>query len=461
MYFNPEKTELVDTPFRKIVSTEIPVRESLPILEKLTEYESRSMHAQAPVVWDRASGVQVWDPYGNMWLDWSSGVLVTNSGHGPVEIQEAIAAAAEKGVLFSYLFPTEIRALVAEKLVQMAPPNLEKVFLLSAGAEAIECAIKAARGWGLTVHPRKIGLISFAGAYHGRTLGAQMIGGQPALKEWIVNFDPDIHVVPFPKCYLCPLGKEEYAGCEAECFALIEKTLELRNRNPAQVAGVILESYQGSYAAFAPEGYVRLLADWCRQNNILLIFDEVQAGFGRTGKLFSFEHYGVTPNLIALGKSVSSSLPVAAVIGEAEVMDIFGPGEMTSTHSGSPLCMAATLANLKLLERKNLVENARVVGEHFNTRLLGLQEKYPQAVGHFEGRGLMYGVYFVKEKGSKEPDKKRAVNIVKRCIHKGLLLCQPLGHGGAMIKIAPPLVITKEAVDDGIAAMDEAIAESL
>ncbi|MBW1714173.1 MAG: aminotransferase class III-fold pyridoxal phosphate-dependent enzyme, partial [Deltaproteobacteria bacterium] len=394
------------------------------------------------------------------WLDWSSGVLVTNTGHGPAEIKAAIIEAAEKGVLFSYTFPTLARSLVAEKLIQMTPPNLDKVYLLSTGAEAIEAAIKASRGWGQTIAQDKVGIISFSGAFHGRTMGAQMVGGQPALKRWMPSLDPDIHIAPFPNCYLCPLGRDGYDGCEAECFALIDKTLEEKGRTPAQIASVMIETYQGSYAMFAPDGYIRLLDEWCRRHNVLLIFDEVQAGFGRTGKLFSFEHYGVAPNLMTAGKSISGSLPVSAVLGEARVMDLFGPGEMTSTHSANAVCMAATLANLKMFDEQDLVGNARRVGDHFKKRLLELKDKYPRVVGHVEGRGLMYGLYVVSAQGTKEPDGRLAAEIHKRCIQKGLMLCSPLGHGQAMLKISPPLVISREAVDDGIAALDEAIAES-
>ena len=459
MDFVRERTKPIDTPYRRIVSPEFPVPESLPTLDKLKKYEARSMHSQPPVVWDRAEGFQAYDRFGNMWLDWSSGVLVTNAGHGCIEIQDAINEMTRKSLLHSYLFPTEIRAMAAEKLIKLTPKNLNKVFPLSTGAEAVENAIKTVRTYGESIHPKKIGILSFTGAFHGRTLGAQMIGGIPKLKEWISNFDPDFHVVPFPNCYLCPLGKERYEGCFEDCFHLIEEALTERGKSHNEVAGVITESYQGSGALFAPEGYMQLLYEWCKKHEIVLALDEIQAGFGRTGKWFAFQHYNVTPNLLVLGKGMSSSLPVSAVVGEERLMDLFDPGETTSTHGGNPICLAAMLASINVIEKNNLVENARLVGEHLKGRLLESMNKYPDKIGHVEGTGLVYGVYIVKTKGSKEPDGARAAEIVNRYIRKGLLTCAPIGKGGGMIKISPPLNITRDAIDDGILAFEEAVAE--
>jgi 4-aminobutyrate aminotransferase / (S)-3-amino-2-methylpropionate transaminase / 5-aminovalerate transaminase len=195
---------LIQTKYRRIV-TPIPPPESLPILERLHRYEPRSMGGQPPILWDRAEGIQVYDRWGNQWLDWSSGVLVTNAGHGHPQIRRAIVDQVNHGLVHNYCFPSELRAELVEALARVAPPGLKKVFLLTTGAETCECAIKLARTWGQKLGgPRKITIVTFQNAFHGRTLGAQMAGGIPALKQWIVNLDKDMVQVPFPDGFRCP-----------------------------------------------------------------------------------------------------------------------------------------------------------------------------------------------------------------------------------------------------------------
>lgn len=446
----PQTVAQVNKPYRTIISKTIPVMESIPLLKKLETFESRSMHSQPPVVWDKALGFQIHDPYGNKWLDFSSGVLVTNAGHGVPAIRDAISDMAQKNLLHAYLFPTQIRAEAAEALIDLTPEKLDKVFFLSTGSEAIENIIKISRTYGHNISPKKIGILSFEGAFHGRTMGAQMAGGIPTLKNWIINHDPDMHTVSFPNCYKCPLKKDSFQDCDSQCFQLIEQTLEKQGKNPGDIAAVITESYQGSGALFAPTGYMRRLYDWCKTHDILLVFDEVQAAFGRTGKWFAYEHYGIIPNLVALGKGISSSLPVSAVVGEAALMDIFDPGHMTSTHSANPICLAAVLANIKHLQKENLVENAYKVGLHMEKKLQTLKESYPDVIGHIEGRGLMFGLYITKDRDTKTADRIKAEAIVTGCVQQGLLMCNPVGPDLAMIKLAPPLCITIDAVNDGI-----------
>ena len=196
-------------------------------------------------------------------------------------------------------------------------------------------------------------MISFDNCFHGRTLGAQMMGGSPSAKEWIGNLDPEIIQVPFPDGFYN----------ENMSFDLFTQTLDEKGINPANVCGVITESYQGGGADFLPVEYVQQLRDWCTQNQALLVFDEVQAGFGRTGKMFCFEHYGVEADLVCLGKGITSGLPMSGVLGRKEILDIYPPGSMTSTHSGNPVCCAAAIANIDLLVNEGLVDNAATVGE--------------------------------------------------------------------------------------------------
>ncbi len=445
----PKRVPRVETPFRRIV-TDFPVPESVPILEKLRKYEPVAMQGQPPVVWDRAEGFNVYDAWGNQWIDWSSGVLITNAGHGRQEIADAITRQASSKLLTNYCFPSEIRAQLAEKLASLLPEPLKKIFLLTTGSETVECAIKLCRSHGLKVGGReKHIIISYEKAFHGRTLGSQQAGGIPALKEWIVNLDPGFIQIPFP---------DNFRTVD-NSFAGFERALAEHNIEPRNVAGVILETYQGGSAAFAPPEYMRELRQWCRNHQVLLVCDEVQAGFGRTGTMWGFEHYGIVPDLALFGKGISSSLPISAVAGPAAVMDLHGPGSMTSTHTGNPVCCAAALASIDLVVRENLAGNARRLGHTLHNRLWDLQSKFPQ-IGCVAGKGLVAGVACVKH-GKMDPDGDLAWDVVERCIETGVLMFSPVGYGGATIKICPPLVITEAALLESLAVLQEAFAEVL
>ncbi len=444
----PREVPPVDTQFRRI-QTPIPVPESLPVLEKLRKYEPVSMTGQPPVVWDRAEGCQVYDRWGNMWLDWSSGVLVTSAGHGRREIRDAIIRQAEHGLLHNYCFPSAIRADLAARLVELAPEGLDKAFLLTTGSETTECAVKLMRTYGRKVGgDRKIGIVSFEGAFHGRTLGAQMIGGLPALKDWIVNLDPAMWQVPFPDGY----------WVEDCSFDLFLKTLDEQGVTPDMVAGVITETYQGGGASFAPPEYIQALADWCAENDIVLTMDEVQAAFGRTGTMFGFEHYGIVPDLICCGKGISSGLPLGAVIGRTELMDQYPPGSMTSTHSGNPICCVSALANLDLVEKEDLPGNAAAMGRILHEEMVEVASKYPRTIGSVQGKGLVAGAHVIKD-GKKEADYDLAFDVVRRCFEKGLLMFSPVGR--STLKICPPLCVNEAELREGVAVLDEAIGEVL
>jgi 4-aminobutyrate aminotransferase-like enzyme len=202
------------------------------------------------------------------------------------------------------------------------------------------------------------------------------------------------------------------------------------------------------------------VADFCRQHNALLIFDEVQAGFGRTGKFWAFEHYGVVPDLICCGKGISSSLPLSAVIGRADVMDLFPPGSLSSTHTGNPVCCAAALANLKKMVKENVTANAARLEPVLLAGLKKIQAKHPDVVGHVTARGLVGGLQTVNA-GTKTPDPDLAHDIVERCFHKGLLFFSPVGAWGQTVKIAPPLTIPRDAVEEGLGVLAEAVDEAV
>ncbi len=444
----PNTVPAVHTKYRRI-TTAIPAPQSLPVLEALYRNEPRSMQGQPPIVWDRAEGCQVFDAYGNTWLDWSSGVLVANAGHGRPEIVAAICAQAQHELLHNYCFPSAVRAELVNRLSAAAPAGLDKVFLLTTGAETTECAIKLARTHGRQVGgDKKIALVSYEGAFHGRTLGSQQIGGIPALKQWIVNLDPDFVQVPFPDGWR---NKDT-------SFAGFLKALEAKGFGPDRIAGVITETYQGGTCAFWPVEYAKQMREWCTKHDIVLICDEVQAGFGRTGKMWGFEHLDITPDIFCCGKGITSGLPLSAVIGKAELMDQYAPGSMTSTHTGNPVCAAAAMANLEIIQKEGLVEKAAAVGAVLGAELQQVKEANADICGALFGKGMVYGLHIVQP-GTTEPDAAQANAIVDACIGKGLLMFHPVGTGGNVVKIAPPLVTPEDAVREGVAVLAEAIQE--
>ena len=446
----PRAVPRVETKYRRIL-TPLPHPDSVPTLERLHRFEPQSMRGQPPLVWDRAEDIFVYDQYGNRWLDWSSGVLVANCGHGAPEVRRAILEQVNRGLLHNYVFPSRQRADLAEELARLAPAGLGKVFLLTTGSEATECALKLARAHGIRKGgTKKIALVGAERGFHGRTLGAQQAGGMPGQKGWIVNEDPAIVQVPFPDGY----------WTEDTRFDLFIETLRKRGLPPENVAGVMFESYQGVGPDFAPLEYIRQLAAWCKAYDALLIFDEVQSGFGRTGKFWAFEHYGVTPDVICCGKGITSSLPLSAVIGRPEIMDQFPPGSMTSTHTGNPVCCAAALANIRKLLAEDLPANAARMEQVLAPGLAAIQRRHPEVVGVWTCRGLVGGLQMTQP-GRKEPNHDLAHDIVERCFHKGLLFFCPVGAWGQTVKIAPPLTIPEEAVSEGLEVLTEAVDEAV
>jgi 4-aminobutyrate aminotransferase / (S)-3-amino-2-methylpropionate transaminase / 5-aminovalerate transaminase len=447
----PRPVKPVKTVHRIIQSPTLPVKESLLVLDMLRDNEPLSMRGQPPVVWDHGEGVHVHDPYGNMWLDWSSGVLVANAGHGRKAICNAVIAEAKKGLLHNYCFPSEPRAMLARKLVDITPPELTKAFILTTGAETTECAIKLAKTWGMKQGGQeKNVIVTFEEAFHGRTMGAQLAGGIPALKEWIGELDPSFVQVPFPGSNVV----------KDKSFSLFEKTLAEKGIASEIVAGVMSETYQGGNCGFMPDEYAVSLREWCARHNAVMIFDEVQSGFGRTGKMWGFEHHGIVPDIICLGKGISSSLPISAVVGREEIMNQYGPGSMTSTHTGHPLGAAAALASIELIEGEGLVENSQVMGERLYSGLQEIQARFSE-IFDLEGRGLVYALMALKNRTTMEPDDELAFEIVLRCFEAGLLMFAPVGRGGGAVKISPPLCITADAIDEGLGVLGDAVEEAV
>ncbi len=443
----PRDVAPVQTQFRRI-QTQLPVPESIPLLERLHAVEPVAMQGQPPVVWDAAEGFLVRDRWGNQWIDWSSGVLITNAGHGHPRIIEAIRNIIDRNLLTTYCFPNEERLALAEKIVELLPPALGKVFLLTTGSETVECAIKLCRTHGVkTGGPAKNVIVSYKNAFHGRTLGSQQAGGIPSLKSWIGHLDPGFVQIPFPDGY----------RCEDVSFELFENSLAAADTAPEQVAGVILETYQGGDAAFAPPAYMQALRSWCDRHDVVLVCDEVQAGFGRTGTMWGFEHYDIVPDLTCFGKGISSSLPLAAVAGRADIMDLHPAGSMTSTHSGNPVCCAAALASINAIVEEGMVENARRVGALLQERLREIAAATPE-VATVLGKCMVAG-FVVVDPANGDPDPELAFEIVRRSLEKGVMMFSPVGFGGGTVKIAPPLMLSEEALADSLTAFGEAVAE--
>jgi len=451
--YNLEPVEVpsVNTKFRTI-KTKLPVPESMKIFQALSESEPVSMMGQPPVVWDKAKDFQIYDKWGNRWIDWSSGVLITNAGHGRKRIIDGLREVLDQELIATYVFVHERRAELTKALQKLSPdPSEYQVFILSTGSEATENCIKLAKTYALEKYGKhKKYFISFNHSFHGRTLGAQFAGGMPKLKTWIIDEGQTFVQAPFPDGY-----KNEDTS-----FDLFLKSLKDQGIKPDDIAGVMTESYQGVGPDFLPVEYAQKLEAFCREHDIVTIYDEVQSGFGRTGKMFAYEHYGVKPDLIACGKGISSSLPISAVIGRKDIMGLYAPGAMTSTHSASPLPVVAAIENLKIIEDENLVEKSRILGEILKPGLEKIQAKYPDVLGCVQSKGLVAGIQVVK-KGTKEPDAETAVKINEKCFHKGLLMFAPVGIGGECIKISPPLIISEEALLEGIDVLEEACDEIL
>ncbi|MBK8090658.1 MAG: aspartate aminotransferase family protein [Verrucomicrobiaceae bacterium] len=446
----PQTVPHVQTAHRRIC-TPVPHPDSLPLLERMRQVEPISMRGMPPIIWDKARDIHIYDKYGNQWLDWSSGVLVTNAGHAAPEVCQAMIEQIQSGLIHNYVFPSEERLETEEIIASVSPDGLKKVFLLSSGSEATECAIKLSRAHGIKVGGNtKIGIIGFTRGFHGRTLASQQAGGMAGQKAWIVNEDPAILNAPFPDGY----------WTEDTSFDTFLKTIADRSLKPENIAGVIMESYQGVGPDFAPVDYVQKLRAWCDQHQVILTFDEVQAGFGRTGKFWAFEHYGVTPDLICCGKGISSGMPISAVIGRQHIMDHFPAGSMTSTHTGNPVCCAAATANIKKILREDLTGNAARLGPILHQRCLAIQQRHPQLIGHVTCAGFVAGLQTILP-GKKEPNHDLAHRIIELCYQRGLLLFAPVGAWGQTVKICPPLTTTEEALLEACDVLDTAVDDAV
>jgi 4-aminobutyrate aminotransferase/diaminobutyrate-pyruvate transaminase/4-aminobutyrate aminotransferase/(S)-3-amino-2-methylpropionate transaminase len=399
------------------------------------------MTGMPPILWHEADGFLVHDAYGNQWIDLTSGIVVANAGHSHPRILDAIRKATDRRLLATYAFPSQARLELLEKLVALSPIPDSKAILFCAGTEATECAMTVMRRHGRQIHRDKTGILSFEGSFHGRTLAASFAGGSAQPSDWIERGQVQHFQIPFPDCPRCPWERSQYDECGEACFRNCLESLARRGIGAERIAGMILEPVPGCTTRAMPSDFAAAMAEWARGNDVLIAFDEIQCGCGRTGKLFAGEHLDVVPDLIALGKGLTSSLPVSAVIAGRELLDLATPGEMSSTHGGNPVCAAAALANLEVIEEENLVEASRKTGAQVVEKLRSWSIKYPDRVRSIDGLGLFISIHLSRP-GDGQPDVELADAIATEAVRRGVLM---FTTGRGYLKITPPLSIDVEA----------------
>jgi 4-aminobutyrate aminotransferase/(S)-3-amino-2-methylpropionate transaminase len=398
-----------------------------------------------------ARGAIITDVDGNELIDFAGGIGVVNAGHSPEPVVQAICEQANKFLHTSFNVVTyELYIELCEVLAEILPHGKHtKVMLISTGAEAVENAIKIARQ-----ATQRSAILCFSEAYHGRTFMAMSLTSKVSYKYSCGPFAPEVYKIPFPNFYKHP-GKEtldEFVENELHRLREYANTMvDLKS-----VAAIIIEPIQGE-GGFnpVPKKYLEGLRSFCDEYGIMLIMDEVQSGFCRTGHWASWQHYGVQPDISTYAKSMGSGLPIAAVVGKAKVMDAAIPGTIGGTYIGSPVCCAAALATIKYMKDINLNEKANHVGEIVTNRIHELQKKV-KAIGDIRGVGAMIGIEFVKDGNPNSPDTELCTKVVKGCSDEGLILLSAGTHKN-VIRILSPLVITDEELNRGLDTLENQI----
>ncbi len=433
-----------------------PTRPALPgpkaqaLIARDAKVVSPSYVRDYPFVISHGRGAEVWDVDGNRFVDFASGIAVCSTGHCHPTVVAAIQEAAKHFLHISCDFWHEGQVQLAETMHALDPVSGPAMtFFANSGTEAVEAALKLARH--VTRRSRFIG---FLGAFHGRTMGSlaftaskhtQQRGYFPAM--------PGVVHVPYPNQY-----RPVFAG-EDQGLAVVAYIEQLMERNvPAdEIAAILVEPIQGEGGyVVPPDSFLKGLRALCDRHGILLIFDEVQAGIGRTGKMFAWQHTGVRPDIITLAKGIGSGMPIGLAVGAKHIMEKWSPGSHANTFGGNPICCAAALATLKLVQG-SYAENAARMGARSMQRLQAMAQKYP-AIGDVRGRGLMIGVEFVKDRASKAANKELATKLVTRAYHNGLLL---LECGASGIRLIPPLMIEAATVDEGMDLLERSLQEAL
>jgi len=404
-----------------------------------------------PFAMSHGRGVEVWDVDGNRYLDFAAGIAVCSTGHCHPQVVQAVKDAADRFLHISSDFWHEAQVSLAERINALSPMKEPVMsFFAQSGTESVEAALKLARY--ATGRPRFIG---FLGGFHGRTMGSlAFTSSKYTQQKGFFPTMPGVTHVPYPNEYR-PL----FAGADQgrACLNYIEEILFAGNLPPSEVAAIMVEPVQGEGGYLVPpDGFLAGLRALCDRHGILLIFDEVQCGIGRTGKMFACEHWDVAPDIMTLAKGLGSGLPIGIMTAKKRIIEKWARGAHGNTYGGNPLCCAAALATLDLVEREYR-DNAAKAGEYFLGRLRALAQKYP-VIGEIRGKGLMIGMELVKDRQSKTPAKALCDALITRAFHNGLLL---LSCGVSTVRFMPPLMVAEAEIDEALSLLEGSLAEAL
>jgi 4-aminobutyrate aminotransferase/(S)-3-amino-2-methylpropionate transaminase len=429
--------------------TEIPGPRSREILEREASAVARPLIVHAPVVAAEARGATITDVDGNTLIDFVGGVGVANVGHNHPRVVEAIHEQADRFLHTDFtVVAYELYVEVAERLCALAPiSGGSRAAFFNAGTEAVENAVKLAR-----LHTGRAAVIAFEGAFHGRTLLAlTMTSKVHPFKKGLGPFAPEVYRAPFPN---------DYRGPDAEtALAALERMLATQVA-AEDVAAIVFEPQLGEGGFVpAPKAFVEGLRALCDRQGIVLVADEVQTGFGRTGRMFAMEHFGVEPDLMTVAKSLAGGLPLSGVVGRAEIMDGAHSGAIGGTFIGNPVALAAAGAVLDVLEEEQLADRAALLGEVMRARMLGWQERWPQ-IGDVRGLGAMLAIELVEDPHTKAPAPELAAAIIDEALGRGLILLKAGVHGNC-IRVLCPLTIADAELDEGFEVWEEALAAVL
>lgn len=419
------------------------------------DHVAKGVYQSIPAMIAEAKGVWVRDVEGKEFLDFSGGIGVVNVGHCPDEVVEAIRDQAGKYLHTCFMVQMyEPYIALAKALNEIVPGNFPKrTMFVNSGAEAVENAVKIAKNY-----TKRPAILCFENAFHGRTAMTMSLTSKVKnYKYGFWPFMPEVYRAPYAYCYRCPFGKK-YPSCGVYCAEFIsEKFFDLYVA-PESIAAMIVEPVQGEGGFIVPpKEYLGKLQQICKDHGIVLIVDEVQTGFGRTGKMFACEHSGVEPDLLVTAKSLAAGMPLGGVTGKAEIMDSVEYGGIGGTFGGNPISCRAGLAVLKILKEKKLVERADAIGDQVMKKFHSFAKKYP-FVGDVRGLGAMNAMEIVVDRKSSKPNGDLAKAIVKRCYEKGLILLTA-GAFNQVIRHLVPLVVTDEQLEKGLNILDEAMAE--
>jgi 4-aminobutyrate aminotransferase len=410
-------------------------------IQKYREYVCTSFVAAVePVVVERASGATVVDTSGREYIDCFAGIAVTNAGHCHPKVVAAAKAQADKLVhVASYVYHVPVVADLAERLAQITPGALKKTFFGNSGAEGIETALRMAKAY-----TGRNEFIALTHAFHGRTVGTLSVTGNMLRKKRGGPYLPGVAFAPAPYLYRNPFGTDDPEVLAQRCADMVEWAIKYQTSG--NVAAFIAESVLGEGGIIVPPAnYFRYVKEVLDRYGILFIVDEVQSGFGRTGKLFAIEHYGVEPDIMVMAKGIADGFPLSACIARAEIADAFQPGEHLSTFGGNPVSCAAALANIEVMLEEDLPGQAARKGEQALAQLRELAAEH-ELIGDVRGLGLMIGVELVTDRKTKEPAAKHAAALRAYCREHGVLIGVG-GQEGNVVRFQPPLTITWEQLE--------------